>query len=44
MNNLQEILRASGLTFDNVVKSTIFLKDMSYFPKVNEAYGNDISI
>lgn len=39
MINLQEILKASGMDFSNVVKSTIFLKDMGNFPKVNEIYG-----
>ncbi len=39
MINLSEILKVVGLTFDDVVKSTIFLKDMSAFPKVNEIYG-----
>jgi 2-iminobutanoate/2-iminopropanoate deaminase len=39
MINLQEILKASGMDFSNVVKSSIFLKDMGNFPKVNEIYG-----
>lgn len=39
MINLREILKASGMDFSNVVKSTIFLKDMGNFPKVNEIYG-----
>jgi 2-iminobutanoate/2-iminopropanoate deaminase len=39
MLNLKEILQAAGMTFDNVVKSSIFLKDMNNFPKVNEIYG-----
>ena len=39
MANLSEILTAAGMDFSNVVKSTIFLKDMNNFPKVNEIYG-----
>lgn len=39
MTNLGEILKAAGLSFDRVVKTTIFLKDMNNFPKVNEIYG-----
>lgn len=40
MKNLSEILKAGGMDFSNVVKSTIFLKDMNNFPKVNEVYGS----
>lgn len=39
MENVKNILAAEGLTFDNVVKTTIFLKDMGDFAKVNEIYG-----
>ncbi|MFZ6009389.1 MAG: RidA family protein [Bacteroidota bacterium] len=39
MHNLSEILKAAGMDFSNVVKSTIFLKDMNNFPKVNDIYG-----
>jgi 2-iminobutanoate/2-iminopropanoate deaminase len=39
MQNLSEILKAAGMDFSHVVKSTIFLKDMNAFPKVNEVYG-----
>ena len=39
MTNLSAILTAAGLTFQNVVKSTIFLKDMNDFAKVNSIYG-----
>lgn len=40
MFNLEAVLKAAGLNFSNVVKTTIFLKDMNNFPKVNEIYGN----
>lgn len=39
MKNLDAVLGAAGLTFSHVVKCSIFLKDMSAFPKVNEVYG-----
>ena len=40
MKNLRAILKAGGMDFSNVVKCTIFLKDMNNFPKVNETYGS----
>jgi len=39
MLNVREILTSNGMDFSHVVKSTIFLKDMNNFPKVNETYG-----
>ena len=39
MKNLGEILKSAGMDFSNVVKTSIFLKDMNNFPKVNEVYG-----
>jgi 2-iminobutanoate/2-iminopropanoate deaminase len=39
MTNIRDILTAAGMDFTNVVKSSIFLKDMNNFPKVNEIYG-----
>jgi 2-iminobutanoate/2-iminopropanoate deaminase len=39
MSNIADILKAAGLDFNNIVKTTIFLKDMNSFPKVNEVYG-----
>ena len=39
MKNLSEILTSAGMDFSNVAKTTIFLKDMNNFPKVNEVYG-----
>jgi len=39
MNNLKAILTEAGLGFDHVIKTTIFLKDMSLFIPVNEVYG-----
>jgi 2-iminobutanoate/2-iminopropanoate deaminase len=40
MKNLQGILSAAGYTFSDIVKTTIFLSDMSLFTKVNEIYGS----
>lgn len=40
MENLAAILKAGDMTFENVVKSTIFLKDMHQFSEVNEVYGS----
>ena len=40
MTNLEFILAEAGMNFSQVVKSTIFLKNMSDFPKVNEIYGS----
>ena len=39
MDHLQAILEAAGMTFEHVVKSTIFLDDMNNFGEVNQIYG-----
>ena len=39
MENLKAILTAAEMTFENVVKSSIFVKDMHQFAEINEAYG-----
>ena len=39
MKHLQVILAAAGMTFENVVKTSIFLKDMGQFAQVNEVYA-----
>ena len=39
MQNLQEVLRAGGASWGNVVKTTVYLHDLSNFPTVNEIYG-----
>lgn len=39
MQNLKAILEEADMTFENVVKTSIFLKDMQLFSKVNEVYG-----
>jgi len=39
MQNLAAVLAAAGVTWKDVVKTTVFLHDMSDFPTVNEIYG-----
>ena len=39
MENLRAILNEAGMNFSNVVKTSIFLKDMDDFAVVNEIYG-----
>jgi 2-iminobutanoate/2-iminopropanoate deaminase len=38
MKNLAAVLEAAGYTFDEVVKTTCFLSDMSYFAEFNAIY------
>lgn len=40
MDYIDAILKAAGCTFDNVVKTTIFLNDMNNFTHVNEVYSS----
>jgi 2-iminobutanoate/2-iminopropanoate deaminase len=40
MKNLKAILTEAGMDFGHVVKTTIFLSDMSLFAAVNEIYGS----
>ena len=37
--NLKAVLEAAGSSLDAVLKTTVFLKDMADFPKMNEVYG-----
>ena len=39
MRNLQAVLEASGSSFKQVLKTTVFLADMAEFPKMNEVYA-----
>ena len=43
MKNLSAILEAASMNFSQVVKTTIFLSDMSLFAQVNEVYGSYFS-
>ncbi|WP_068779583.1 RidA family protein [Paenibacillus sp. GM2] len=40
LRNVSAILEAAGSGLDRVVKTTVFLKDMNDFGKVNEIYGS----
>jgi 2-iminobutanoate/2-iminopropanoate deaminase len=40
MKNVEEILSEAKLTFEHVVKTTIFLTDMNLFAEVNEVYSS----
>ena len=39
LNHIKSILNAAGADFSHIVKTSIFLKDMNDFAKVNEVYG-----
>jgi 2-iminobutanoate/2-iminopropanoate deaminase len=39
LKNIQAVLSAAGVTFQSVVKTTLFLKNMDDFPAVNEIYN-----
>lgn len=39
MENLKGVLEAADMTFENVVKTTIFIMDMNDFAKINSVYG-----
>jgi 2-iminobutanoate/2-iminopropanoate deaminase len=39
-NNLQAVLAASGSSLKQVVKATVFLKDMNQFPELNQVYAH----
>jgi 2-iminobutanoate/2-iminopropanoate deaminase len=40
MKNLEGVLKAAGMSFSNLVKTTIFIKDMNDFSRINVVYGN----
>ncbi|GAA0373949.1 RidA family protein [Paenibacillus motobuensis] len=43
LRNVSAILEAAGSSLDRVMKTTVFLKDMNDFGKVNEIYGSFFS-
>ena len=43
LDNIREVLRAAGLGFGDVVKTTIFLTDMSTFGEVNKVYQEKLA-
>lgn len=40
MQNLQAVLAAAEMTFENVVKTSIFISDMNNFSEINAVYGS----
>jgi 2-iminobutanoate/2-iminopropanoate deaminase len=40
LDNIGAVLKAEGLAFENIVKTTIFLTDLADFQTVNEIYGS----
>ncbi len=40
MENMKAVLEAAEMTFENVVKSTIFIMDMNDFARINSVYGS----
>lgn len=39
MENMKAVLEAAEMTFENVVKTSIFISDMNNFGQINEVYG-----
>jgi len=44
LNNLKAVLEAAGSSLENVVKTTVFLKDIGEFAKMNEVYGTFFTV
>ena len=40
MENMKAVLAAANMTFENVVKTSIFIKNMNDFSKINPVYGH----
>ena len=40
MENMKAVLEAADMTFENVVKTTIFIMDMNDFARINTVYGS----
>jgi 2-iminobutanoate/2-iminopropanoate deaminase len=43
LQNLKAVLEACGTSLESVLKTTVFLRDMADFPKMNEVYGRYFS-
>lgn len=43
LENVDAILRAGDASLDDIVKTTVFLKDMRYYDEVNDVYGDLLS-
>ena len=40
MENMKAVLEAANMTFENVIKTSIFISDMNNFSQINEVYGS----
>jgi len=40
MENMKAVLTEAGMTFENVIKSSIFISNMNDFAQINAVYGN----
>ena len=40
MDNMEAVLLAADMTFENVIKTSIFISDMNNFSQINEVYGS----
>ncbi len=40
MENLKAVLEAAGMTFEHVIKTSIFISDMNNFTLINDVYSN----
>jgi len=40
MENMKAVLKAANMTFNNVIKSSIFISDMNNFGQINAVYGS----
>ncbi len=40
MENMKAVLAAADMTFENVIKSSIFISDMNNFSQINDVYGS----
>ena len=43
MRNIGAILNGAGLSYDNIVKTTVFVQDLAYFSAVNDVYATYFS-
>lgn len=43
MKNLEAVLKEAGVSFKDVIKTTIYVTDMSVYGKINEVYGGYMS-
>lgn len=40
MENMKAVLDAAGMSFENVIKTSIFISDMNNFSQINDIYGS----